>query len=114
MSAGFRNRQQSGGTQGCSGCPDEVYCLMPARGAGSPAARGTRRTDTVAGPACLTRSSRMPHEREQPSGPIDPAELADLVAHEVNNLLNGIGLHAALLEQSVPPQANAPGQPGVA
>ncbi len=56
----------------------------------------------------------MPHEREQPSGPIDPAELADLVAHEVNNLLNGIVLHAALLERSVPQEAKAAVQPELA
>jgi signal transduction histidine kinase len=44
----------------------------------------------------------MPAEREQPSGLIDTAELADLIAHEVNNLLNSIVLHAALLERSLP------------
>jgi signal transduction histidine kinase len=48
----------------------------------------------------------MPQEeREQPSQPIPALDLADLVAHEVNNLLNSVVLHAALLERSLPPEA---------
>jgi signal transduction histidine kinase len=41
------------------------------------------------------------------SGLIHVAELADIVAHEVNNLLNSVVLHAALLERSIPQEARA-------
>ena len=42
-----------------------------------------------------------------PPGLINVAELADLVAHEVNNLLNSVVLHAALLERSLPQETQA-------
>ncbi len=42
-----------------------------------------------------------------PSGLVNVTELADLVAHEVNNLLNSVVLHAALLERSLPGDAQA-------
>jgi signal transduction histidine kinase len=49
----------------------------------------------------------MSAKEEQPSGLVNVAELADLVAHEVNNLLNSIVLHAALLERSLPQESQA-------
>lgn len=49
----------------------------------------------------------MSAKEEQSSDLVNVAELADLVAHEVNNLLNSIVLHAALLERSLPKEAQA-------
>jgi signal transduction histidine kinase len=49
----------------------------------------------------------MPPNDAPPSGLIHVAELADLVAHEVNNLLNSVVLHAALLERSLPSDVQA-------
>jgi signal transduction histidine kinase len=56
----------------------------------------------------------MPQEREQPSEPIPAEDLADLVAHAVNNLLNSVVLHTALLERSLPPEARPAVQPEIA
>jgi signal transduction histidine kinase len=49
----------------------------------------------------------MSAKEETSSGLVSAAELADLVAHEVNNLLNSVVLHAALLERSLPPEVHA-------
>jgi signal transduction histidine kinase len=53
----------------------------------------------------------MPTAQEPSSELINAAELADLVAHEVNNLLNSVVLHTALLERSLPPETQTAVQP---
>jgi signal transduction histidine kinase len=45
---------------------------------------------------------------------INPLELASVVAHEVNNLLNSIVLHTALMERSLSPESQAAVQPELA
>jgi len=53
----------------------------------------------------------MSTEREKASSAVSTAELADLVAHEVNNQLNSIVLHVALMERALPSASQAAVQP---